>query len=72
VSDTSTRITVPASEVRVGDRIFARGLELLVTRIDEAFFGTEGMRAFVEDTETQWLKLPAPSDAELEIERRDR
>lgn len=59
--------TVKASAVAVGDRIRSRGIELTVTRIETSFFGSENMLAFVEDTDAQWLKLPAPRDADLEL-----
>jgi hypothetical protein len=59
---------VKASAVRIGDRIRAREtIELTVTRIDEAFMGREEMLAFVEDSNAQWLKLPAGRDAEIEL-----
>ena len=58
---------VPASEIRIGDRLRARdGTELTVTRIDRDFLGRPQMLAFVEDSEAQWFKLPAPADAEVE------
>ena len=59
--------TVIASEVGTGDRIRSRGLELSVTRIESPFLGKEGMIAFIEDSDEQWLKLPAPINAEIEI-----
>ncbi|MCW2542658.1 MAG: hypothetical protein JWM40_210 [Frankiales bacterium] len=58
---------VPATEVQVGDRIRSRELELTVTRIDVGMLGNPGLIAFVEDSETQWLKLPVPIDAEVEV-----
>jgi hypothetical protein len=60
-------MTIRATEVRVGDRLRTRtGAELTVTRIDEAFMGREEMLAFVEDSATQWMKMPARRDAEVE------
>jgi hypothetical protein len=60
-------MTVRASEVRVGDRLRTRtGTELTVTRIDEGFMGRAEMLAFVEDSQTQWLKMAARRDAEVE------
>lgn len=64
--------TIRATEVRVGDRLRARdGTELTVTRIDEAFLGRPEMLAFVEDSASQWYKLPAPMDGEVELIARD-
>jgi hypothetical protein len=62
---------IPASDVRVGDRLRTKlGLELTVTRIDPGFMGREGMLAFVEDSDEQWLKMPARRDADVELVRR--
>ncbi|HEY1689825.1 MAG TPA: hypothetical protein VGF95_13295 [Solirubrobacteraceae bacterium] len=58
--------TVKASEVRAGDRIRARGLELTVSRVEDTFLGRDEMVAFVEDSDERWLKLPALRDAEIE------
>ena len=58
---------VPASAVRIGDRLRSRdGTELTVTRIDEGFLGRPEMLAFVEDSDAQWFKMPSPPDAEVE------
>jgi hypothetical protein len=60
-------MTIKADEVRVGDRLRTRtGAELTVTRIDEGFMGRAEMLAFVEDSQLQWLKMPALRDAEIE------
>jgi hypothetical protein len=62
---------VKATEVRVGDRVRARsGAELTVTRIDDRFMGRSDMLAFVEDSEQQWFKMPAPRDGDVELVRR--
>jgi hypothetical protein len=59
-------------EVRLGDRLRARsGTELTVTRIDEGFMGRADMLAFVEDSQEQWFKMPAPRDGEVELIGRD-
>ena len=59
---------IAASEVAVGDRLRTRlGAELTVTRIDAEFMGRPGMIAFVEDSDRQWLKMPAQADAEVEL-----
>lgn len=62
---------IAAGEVRVGDRVRTRlGAELTVTRIDPEFMGRQGMIAFVEDSDEQWMKMPAQIDAEIELVRR--
>jgi len=64
--------TVKATEVRLGDRVRTRsGAELTVTRIDEEFMGRANMLALVEDSEEQWLKMPALRDGDVELVRRD-
>ncbi len=61
---------VKATEIRVGDRIRARsGAELTVTRIDEGFLGRTNMLAFVEDSDEQWFKMPAPIDGDVDLVR---
>jgi hypothetical protein len=63
--------TIKATEVRIGDRVRTRlGAELTVTRIDDGFLDRPGMLALVEDSETQWLKMPARLDADVELVRR--
>jgi hypothetical protein len=60
--------TVKATDVRIGDRLRTRtGLELTVTRIDHGLLGREDFISFVEDSDEQWLKLPAPRDREVEL-----
>ena len=50
----------------MGDRVRVRsGAELTVTRIDGEFMGRANMLAFVEDSEEQWLKMPALLDREV-------
>jgi Fe-S cluster assembly iron-binding protein IscA len=59
---------IKATEVRVGDRLLARsGVELTVTRIDQQFLGGDAWIAFVEDSEQQWFKMPAPRDGEVDL-----
>jgi hypothetical protein len=63
--------TIAVSEVRIGDRLRTRsGIELTVTRVDDTFLGRTDMLAFVEDSEDQWLKMPALRDGEVELVRR--
>jgi hypothetical protein len=65
---TTEPATIPASEVRVGDRLRTHsGLELTVTRIDDAFMARADMVAFVEDSDVQWLKMPAFRDGEVTL-----
>jgi hypothetical protein len=62
---------IAVGEVRIGDRLRTRsGIELTVTRVDDTFLGRTDMLAFVEDTDDQWLKMPAPRDGEVELIRR--
>jgi len=62
---------IPVGEVRIGDRVRPRpGVELTVTRIEPSFLGREGRPAFIEASETRWLKSPAPADGDVEVLRR--
>jgi hypothetical protein len=57
---------IRADQVMIGNRLRSRdGTEMTVTRIDENFLGS-GMLAFVEDSDTQWFKMPAAPDREVE------
>lgn len=59
---------ISASQVRIGDRLRTRtGLELTVTRIDRGLLGRPDFLSFVEDSDAQWLKMPAPRDGEVEL-----
>jgi glutathione peroxidase len=60
---------IAASEIRAGDRVRARGIELKVTRVDESFMGRPDYLALVEDSPQRWLKVPTPADAEVEVVR---
>jgi hypothetical protein len=40
---------------------------MTVTRIDQQFFGRDEMLAFVEDSDQQWFKMPAPRDGDVEL-----
>jgi hypothetical protein len=62
--------TIKATEVRVSDRIRHRlGAELTVTRIDRGFLDRQGYLAFVEDSDEQWMKIPAAEDADVQLVR---
>jgi hypothetical protein len=66
VSDEWTAGT--AADVVAGNRVRARGHELIVSRIEPAFFGNPQMVAFIEDTPDRWLKLPVGLDLDVEIQ----
>jgi hypothetical protein len=67
---TADRTTIPAADVRVGDRVLVPdGTELTVTRIDTGLLGRADLVAFVEDSDVRWLKLPRPAGAEVEVIR---
>ena len=67
MSDTANT-TTKVTDVRVGDRLRSRdGTELTVTRIDQEFMGQANLLAFVEDSEEQWFKMPAPTDGDVEL-----
>ncbi len=59
--------TVSASVVQPGDRVRARGDELLVSRIESPFLGRAEMIAFIEDSSERWFKRPVPIDSEVEV-----
>ncbi len=58
---------VPASEVKPGDRVRTRGVEITATRVEDSFLKRENFLAFIEDTPERWLKVPSPSDAVVEV-----
>jgi hypothetical protein len=59
---------VPVSEVRVGDVVRTQsGVEVVVSRIEEAFFGMPAMLAFIEDTPGRWFKCPQPVDGQIDV-----
>jgi hypothetical protein len=59
---------IPARDVQPGDKIrHPSGTVLTVSRIEDSFFGREGMLAFIEDEPDRWLKAPCQSDAEVEL-----
>ncbi len=60
---------VAASDVRAGDRLRVRGVEMTVARVEDSFLEREGFVAFVEDSEARWLKVPSPADATVEVAR---
>jgi hypothetical protein len=60
-------VKVRTTDVKVGDRLLAPTGELEVTRIDDSLMGNPDYIAFVEDSDRQWLKLPAPRDGEVEL-----
>jgi glutathione peroxidase len=65
--------TVPAAEVRPGDRVRPReGVELTATRIERSFLGRDEMLALIESSAQGWLKVPVMADASVEVQRRVR
>ncbi len=62
---------IAPGDVRVGDRVRPRpGIELTVTQIEPTFLGRSGRRAFIEASDAQWLKAPAPAEGDVEVLRR--
>jgi hypothetical protein len=57
------------AEIRPGDRVrTSDGTELMVSRVEESFFGMDNLVALIEDTPERWLKYPVMVDADVEIE----
>jgi hypothetical protein len=56
-----------AGDVQVGDVIKARGVEIIVSRIETEFLGRPGMIAIIQDTPERWFKAPMTPDAPVEI-----
>lgn len=64
--------TVPATDVRAGDRIRLKtGFEMLVSRIEPQFLGRADLIAFIEDTPARWYKQPLAAAAEVEVAGRE-
>jgi glutathione peroxidase len=64
--------TVPASEIRPGDRVRPhQGIELTATRIESAFMGRDEMLALIESSPAGWLKVPVMAEASVEVQRRE-
>jgi hypothetical protein len=61
--------TIQASDIQLGDRVKARGMELLVTRIDPRFLGRDEMCCIVESTDERWACAPLPKSMEVEVQR---
>ena len=49
---------IDVEDVKVGDRVQARGSEFEVARIDAPFLGRDEMVCFIEDTPTRWRAYP--------------
>jgi hypothetical protein len=65
--------TVPATEVRAGDRIRLKtGVEMVVSRIEPRFLGLDDLIAFIEDTPARWYKHTLSASAGVEIADRER
>ena len=62
--------TVPASEIKVGDRVkLPSGDEFAVARIELPFLGRDNMAAFIEDTPSRWHSYPMPLATEVEVQQ---
>jgi hypothetical protein len=60
--------SVPVRDVSVGDVVRTpNGVEVVVSRIEEAFMGIPSMVAFIEDTPGRWFKCPQSVDGEIEV-----
>ena len=60
--------SVPVREVRVGDVVRTQsGEEVVVSRIEEAFFGIPTMLAFIQDTPGRWFKCPQSVDGQIDV-----
>ena len=60
--------TAPVKDVRVGDVVRTpTGVEVVVSRIEEAFMGIPSMLAFIQDTPGRWFKCPQSVDGEIEV-----
>jgi hypothetical protein len=67
---TATWVTMPAEQVRIGDRVrVASGHEALVSHIEPSFMGMDAMLAFIEDTPERWFKMPVGRTADVEVLR---
>jgi hypothetical protein len=61
--------SVPVKEVRVGDVVRTQsGEEVVVSRIEEAFFGMPTMLAFIQDTPGRWFKCPQSVDGQIDVQ----
>jgi hypothetical protein len=64
--------TVPATDVRAGDRIRLKtGFEMLVSRIEPSFLGLDSLIAVIEDTPARWYKHTLQAAAEVEVADRE-
>jgi hypothetical protein len=62
--------TVPANEIKPGDRVkLAGGDEFQVARIETPFLGRDNLAALIEDTPTRWHSYPMPLTAEVQVQR---
>jgi len=67
---TESWLSVPAEDVRVGDRLrLGSGQVMHVSKIEEKFMGMDAMIAFIEDTDARWYKQPMPKGTDVEVDR---
>jgi hypothetical protein len=65
---TETWNQAKAGDAVVGDVVRTeRGDVVVVSRIEESFFGNAEMIALIEDTSERWYKRPLRLDADVEI-----
>jgi hypothetical protein len=67
MADEWTEIGV--EDVKVGDRVQARGSEFDVARIDSPFLGRAEMVCFIEDTPTRWHAYPMGRQEKVQVLR---
>lgn len=62
--------TMPANEIKAGDRVkLPGGDEFQVARIETPFLGRDNLAAFIEDTPTRWHSYPLPLTTEVEVQQ---
>jgi hypothetical protein len=61
---------VVARDVQPGDQLqLPSGDEMVASRIECPFMGTDTLVAIIEDTPTRWFKQPLPADLEVQVRR---
>jgi len=61
-------VEVAVGDVRIGDRVRARGAEFTVARIDHPFLGRDEMVCLIEDTPQRWHAYPAVLGGDVEVQ----
>ena len=66
----TTWISVPVSDVRVGDRVrHPSGQEFAVARIDSPFLGRQELVCLIESTDVRWHAYPVRVADAIEVQR---